>query len=204
MSSVAARRIAGNTHRRAPEIIEAAARVFAERGYHGASTQAIADVLGIRQASLYYYFSSKEEALEQVCMMGGEGFVERAEAIAAGPGAASEKVRGLIHAHLAPLLDRRDFVLVFLRERHHLPDESRRRVGRLARRLERIFQEVLEAGVRAGEFPRDLDCRLVTLALLGMCNAAPGWYGREPGATVERIAAEFGRLAVDGLRGEAR
>ena len=45
--------------RRAPQIIEAAARVFAERGFHGATTQDIADVLGIRQASLYYYFSSK-------------------------------------------------------------------------------------------------------------------------------------------------
>jgi AcrR family transcriptional regulator len=39
--------------RRAPEIIEAAARVFADRGFHGATTQDIADVLGIRQASLY-------------------------------------------------------------------------------------------------------------------------------------------------------
>ena len=52
--------------RRAPEIIDAAARVFAERGFHGATTQDIADVLGIRQASLYYYFSSKEAALEPV------------------------------------------------------------------------------------------------------------------------------------------
>jgi AcrR family transcriptional regulator len=204
MSSVAARRIAGNTHRRAPEIIEAAARVFAERGYHGTSTQAIADVLGIRQASLYYYFASKEEALEQVCTMGVEGFVEQAAAIGAGAGTTADKVRGLIRAHLAPLLDRRDFVLVFLRERHHLPDDSRRRVGRLARRLERIFQDVLEAGVRAGEFPRDLDCRLATLALLGMCNAAPAWYGKDPGTSVERIAAEFGRLALDGLRGSTR
>jgi len=204
MSSIAARRIAGNTHRRAPEIIEAAARVFAERGYHGASTQAIANVLGIRQASLYYYFASKEEALEQVCTMGVERFVEQAAAIGTGPGTAVDKVRALIHAHLSPLLDRRDFVLVFLRERHHLPDESRRRVGRLARRLERIFQDVLEAGVRGGEFPRDLDCRLVALALLGMCNAAPAWYGKEPGASVERIAAEFGRLALEGLKGQTR
>ena len=53
--------------RRADEIIDAAARVFAERGYHGTSTQAIADVLGMRQASLYYYFPSKEAALELVC-----------------------------------------------------------------------------------------------------------------------------------------
>ncbi len=204
MSTVAARRIAGNTHRRAPEIIEAAARVFAERGYHGASTQAIADVLGIRQASLYYYFASKEEALEQVCTLGVEEFVAQAAAIAAGPGDAADKVRALIRAHLEPLLDRRDFVLVFLRERHHLPDDSRRRVGRLARRLERIFQDVLEAGARAGEFRRQLDCRLMTLALLGLCNAAPAWYGKERGASVARIAAEFGRLALDGLRGSAR
>ena len=70
--------------RRAPQIIEAAARVFAERGFHGATTQDIADVLGIRQASLYYYFSSKEAALELVCLKGVEGFFEAAKAIAAG------------------------------------------------------------------------------------------------------------------------
>ena len=64
--------------RRSEEIIDAAARVFAERGYHGTSTQAIADVLGMRQASLYYYFPSKEAALEEVCARGTDGFVELA------------------------------------------------------------------------------------------------------------------------------
>jgi AcrR family transcriptional regulator len=199
MPTVAARRIAGSTHRRAPEILEAAARVFAERGYHGASTHDIAEVLGIRQASLYYYFASKEVALEQICTLGVQGCLGRAAAIAEGTGTAAEKVRGLIRAQLGWMRDGSDFLRVFLRERRHLPDEARHRVGRLSRRVERIFQDVLETGVRAGEFPRDLDCRLATLALLGMCNAAPAWYGREAGATVERIAAEFGRLVVDGL-----
>ena len=71
--------------RRAPQIIEAAARVFAERGFHGATTQDIANVLGIKQASLYYYFSSKETALELVCLKGVEGFFDAAKAIAARP-----------------------------------------------------------------------------------------------------------------------
>src|SRR5438105_14879648 len=75
-----------NTHRRSAEIMEAAARVFAERGYHGASTQDIADTLGIRQASLYYYFPSKEAALEQVCLQGVGGFYETAQGVESGPG----------------------------------------------------------------------------------------------------------------------
>src|ERR1700752_561375 len=67
---------------RAEEIIDAAARVFAVRGYHGASTQDIADLLGIRQASLYYHVPSKEAALAIVCLRGVEGHYEAASAIA--------------------------------------------------------------------------------------------------------------------------
>jgi AcrR family transcriptional regulator len=185
--------------RRAAEITDAAAAVFAARGYDATSTQAIADVLGIRQASLYYYFPSKEAALEQVCLRGVEGFVEQAAATAALDEPAPEKVRLLILGHLSPMRDRQAYVRVFLRDRHRLPDESRRRVGRVSRRYERLIQGVLEAGVRAGELRADLDCRLASLALLGMCNAAVNWYGREPGATIERIADEFVRLILDGL-----
>src|SRR5207244_4282720 len=119
--------------RRAPEIIEAAARVFAERGFHGATTQDIADVLGIRQASLYYYFPSKEGALELVCLQGVAGFFEVAKAIAAGPGSAADKLTRLIKSHLRPLADRSDFVRVFLNERQHLPGESRRPIGQWTR-----------------------------------------------------------------------
>ena len=165
----------GSQRRRAPEIIEAAAMVFAERGFHGATTQDIADVLGIRQASLYYYFSSKEAALELVCLRGVEGFFETGKAIAARPESAQKRLSLLISSHLSPMLDRGNFVKVFLNERQHLPTESRRRIGRWSRGLERIFEQVIEEGVAAGEFRAGLDARLVTLAILGMCNAASSW-----------------------------
>ena len=184
--------------RRAPQIIDAAARVFAERGFHGATTQDIADVLGIRQASLYYYFSSKEAALELVCLKGVEGFVEAAKKIAGGPGRAQERIALLINSHLSPLVDRGDFVRVFLNERQHLPAESRRRIGRWSRGLERIFEDVIKEGVGSGEFRVDLDTRLATLAILGMCNAAQRWHRKE-NFEVARIADEFARLVTDGM-----
>jgi TetR/AcrR family transcriptional regulator, cholesterol catabolism regulator len=156
-------------------------------------------VLGIRQASLYYYFPSKEVALEEVCARGVEGFFEAAAVIAAGPETARIKLERLIASHVSPLLDRRDFVKVFLNERQHLPPASRQRIRRWSRALERVIEEVLKSGMRNGEFRPDLDPRLVSLGLLGMLNAVPAWYGKEPDASIERITAEFARLALDGL-----
>jgi len=184
--------------RRAPQIIKAAARIFAERGFHGATTQDIADVLGIRQASLYYYFSSKEAALELVCLKGVEGFFEAAKIIAARPESARKRLTSLINSHLSPLVDRADFVKVFLNERQHLPGESRRRIGRWSRGLERIFEDVIKEGVAKSEFRSDLNPRMATLAILGMCNAASSWHRKED-ADVAQVASQFARLVIDGV-----
>jgi AcrR family transcriptional regulator len=63
--------------------IRSAAAVFAEKGFHGSSTRDIAERLGIKQGSLYYYFKSKEEALGEVCLFGIEDYVNRMQDIAA-------------------------------------------------------------------------------------------------------------------------
>jgi AcrR family transcriptional regulator len=196
----AAKRARANARRRTPEMIEAAARVFAERGFHGATTQDIADVLGIRQASLYYYFSSKEAALELVCLQGVAGFVETAKSIAKDTAAAgaADKVAQLIRAHLSPLGERGDFVRVFLNERQHLPAESRRRIGKWSRGYERLLEDTFKEGVRRGEFRADLDTRLATLGLLGMLNAVARWHANEE-MPIDRIAEEFSTVVLSGV-----
>lgn len=191
---------AGATKRRAKEILYAAAKVFAQRGYHGASTRDIADVLGIRQASLYYYFKSKEAALEAVCANGVEDYALRAQRVLRGPGNASDKVAILVFQHLAPMAERLDFTQAFLRERRFLPDPARERIRAIEKRYERIIQRVIEEGVAGGEFRADLDPRLATLALLGLGNSAAAWFGREPGATLERISSAYVHLLVRGFR----
>jgi AcrR family transcriptional regulator len=186
---------------RESEIIDAAARVFAERGYHGTSTQAIADVLGMRQASLYYYFPSKEAALETVCLRGTDGFVEGAEAVVDGVGTPLEKLARLIAAHLAPIASetRHDYVKVFINERRYLPDASRRRLGRKTGRVERCFEQVIAAGIADGSIRRDTDARLALLAVLGMCNAVINWRPEDRARDMAEVAAGFARLIANGL-----
>jgi AcrR family transcriptional regulator len=199
-------RLVGNSRvlRRADEIIDAAARVFAERGYHGTTTQAIADVLGMRQASLYYYFASKEGALELVCLRGTDGFVEAAEAVVESAGSPLDKLSRLIAAHLAPIETKRDYVKVFINERRYLPDASRRRLGRLSRRIERCFEHVILAGIADGSFRRDTDARLAMLAVLGMCNAVINWRPADQGKDMHRIAEGFAELIAKGVAANSR
>jgi AcrR family transcriptional regulator len=197
-SEAAKNAVSRSNRKRRQEIVDAAARVFAERGYHGASTQDIADLLGMRQASLYYYFDSKETALEEVCARGTAGFIERAEGIIKKGLPAKERLAQMLEAHVMPLGNRSDYVRTFLNERKWLPAESRRRIGRMSRRMEALFERLIREGMRSGEFRDDLNPRLTALALLGMANSVASWHNR--GSTgLERIAAEFSDLVLKGM-----
>jgi AcrR family transcriptional regulator len=200
MKPVAPARPVPGARKRLSEVIDAAAHVFARRGYHGAATQDIADVLGIRQASLYYYFECKEAALEAVCASGVEDYAVRAQEILRGPESSAEKVARLVFHHLAPMAERLDYTLVFLRERRFLPKPARRRIRAIELRYERIIQRIIQQGVDSGEFRADLDTRMATLALLGLGNSAALWFGREPGATLERITQSYVDLLVRAFR----
>ena len=185
--------------RRADEIIDAAARVFAERSYHGTTTQAIADVLGMRQASLYYYFPSKEAALEEVCARGTDGFVEGAERVMRMDVPPLEKLKLLIASHLARVETMPDYVRVFINERRYLPDASRKRVGRKSRRIERFFEQVIQAGIDDGSIRAGTDARLAMLAVLGMCNAVINWRESDRNRDIRGIASGFAELVAKGL-----
>lgn len=174
------------TQRRMAQIVDAAASVFARKGYHGASIQDIADGLGMRQASLYYYFRSKEDALAMVCRIGVEGFVERARAIADSAADPAGKLSALIRAHLLPMQDRGDYVRVFVTQRQHLPAGRRRPVQVAARDYEAIIASVIAAGVADGVFRDDLQSAEMSLTVLGACNAATGWIAGPQRMSVER------------------
>jgi AcrR family transcriptional regulator len=184
--------------RRYAETLDAAAAVFAGKGYHGASTKDIADRLGIRQASLYYYFPSKADALFEVCRIGVEGFVARLRAILDGPGSAGTKLCEAVASHLTPMVDRRDYVKVFLKERHHLSGEHRRRVGEAARSYDDLFEHMIRNGIAEGAFRCDLDPRQTVMSILGLCNSTFDWHRPEHGP-IEQVAQAHAALLSRGL-----
>lgn len=172
--------------RRRREIIDAAATAFDEHGYHGASTQDIADHLGIRQASLYYYFSSKEAALEEVCAVGIGQLLANESELAADTGSSIEKLRRIIAWHLSSMIDRPQFWRVFMTQRRYLTGQARERILRLSRDYERIVTAVVQQGIDDGELRADIDATGMMLTVLGLCNSACLWPGVVKSITVAR------------------
>jgi len=171
-----------------------------KKGYRGASTKAIADRLMVRQGSLYYYFSSKEAALEEVCYRGVENFFANLGIIAAAEGGAAEKVRRIILAHLAPLRDQPGYMHVFLNQRQFLPPQSRRKIGALSHQYEQLVERIIQDGIDAGVFRADLDARLAALALIGMGNSAVAWLGkRTPMSQIDAVASSFAAMFLAGI-----
>lgn len=185
--------------RRREEIMFAAAAVFAEKGFHGASTQDIADRLDMKQGSLYYYFPSKEAALEAVCLYGLGEVLTRLRQVVDADLALQEKVRQVVLDQLHGLETRCDHWVVFMQQRRFLPAEPREHVREMGREYRRLLTGMLRDAQRQGEVEADLDVDLAARALIGMCDSVALWYQRDSSLDIERIADQYYRMFYRGI-----
>src|SRR5262245_14981780 len=148
-------------------ILDAATRVFASRGYHGARVSDIAREAGIAYGLVYHYFRNKEEILDRIFSERWRAFVELVDGIAAGAQPTSEKLRQIAALVLFAYRCRPDWVKVLVfeiqRTSRFSEPEQIEAVGRLFRGVARIVR----MGQEAGELRRDLDADLVCLAFIG-------------------------------------
>lgn len=187
--------------RRYREALGAAATAFAEKGYLGASTKDIADRLGIRQGSLYYYFPSKEAALAAICELGVKDFIGNLREILAQPIPAAEKLRAAVANHLSPLRTHpeADYIRVFIRHRHELPSGARQAVAALARGYQGLIEQLFVEGIASGQFRAGLNPQLATLALLGLCNSVISARALPRSSSIDDIIAEYAGIVIGGV-----
>ncbi len=135
------------------------------------STTLIADRLGIRQGSLYYYFKSKQQALAEVCLMAIRDYADRLAGIAALRQPFPAKLLAVFHSHLSSFRENRDAMKVYLDERLYLPDESRRDLHAIGSAYRQQLETLFADGVRDGELRGDLDPHFAALTVIGLGNA---------------------------------
>lgn len=183
------------------EVLDAAAATFADLGYLGASTTDIADRLGIRAASLYYYVASKEAALARVCEIGITPMIARLDATLASAQPARAKIREAIATQLAPLRSLPDahYMRVFLRHRYNLTGVKRRHVIGLSRHYQSQVGQIFADGARSGEIDPATDPDVASFALIALCNAVIVGRTLPKGATIDTLIDAFAAIMSDGV-----
>jgi AcrR family transcriptional regulator len=185
--------------RRRAEVVDAAARLFSRRGYHGTSMQHLAEALGLLRGSLYAHIGSKEELLFEVAAQGAERFLERARRAAAADAPAAERLRLFLVAHAETVSEHLDAATVFLNEWRYLSEGPRDAIRSKRDEYEALVRTIVADGVAAGEFRDDVDVRLAARLVLSAGNWMYVWY--RPGGELSpaEVGAGFAELVVKGL-----
>lgn len=181
------------------DAILAAAAVFAEKSYHGASTSDIAARLGIKQSSLYYYFSSKDEALEEVCILAMQNNIQGVESAIAEQQGFENCLRAMIRFHLQGYRGCSEALKVHNEQRFHLPEERRERIKKDGQRYREILQDLFEEQVKAGALASATDCLFAAQSVIGLCNAWGARIARDEQIDLEDLSHKCAQLILQGV-----
>src|ERR1700692_1207852 len=183
---------------RKSELTRQAARLFAEKGYHGTSIGDLAEALGMQKGSVYSHIESKADPLWEVAREGAEAFHTALDAVP-DEGPVVERIRAALRAHLAVVAGQLDVATVFIREWRYLEGERRDSFLGERRRYEERFRALFREGRERGELRSDLDDGAAALLAISAVNWAFTWL--KPGAATDELADRFTALLLDGMRG---
>src|SRR2546423_2165095 len=156
---------------RRAELTRAAARLFAEKGYHGTSIGDLAEALGMQKGSLYSHIDSKADLLWEVAREGAEAFHTALDGIPE-DGPVLDRIQAALRAHLRVVAEQLDIATVFVREWRYLDGERRDRFVAERRRYEKRIRALFREGREHGELRTDLDDATAALLALSAANWA--------------------------------
>ncbi len=173
---------------RRADIVRAAGRLFAEKGYSATTIRDIAGAVDMRSGSPFYHFKTKHDMLRAV-VLEGIAAIDEAVSRAAGSGKSPRATfETMLRAHLDQLLGSagRDFAATLLHESRHLDPAVRAEVTALKDHYETMWQKVLKDLKRAGLIEEE--DALTRLFLMGALNWTAQWYRPDGPRSIEQIA----------------
>jgi AcrR family transcriptional regulator len=190
---------APTTDRRA-ELLDIAARLFAERGLRATTVRDIADAAGILSGSLYHHFDSKESMVDEILRGFLDALFDGYRAIVAqgrGPRATLEAV---VVASFKALDEHHAAVAIYQAEARRLAEQPR--FDYIPKRLtefRKMWRDVLKAGIADGSFRPELDVELSYRFLRDTVWVGVGWYRPGGKLAIDDIARQYLAIVLDGI-----
>jgi len=182
------------------QLLDAAARLFCDRGFHATSMRDIAKAVDMLSGSIYYHFNSKQEMLLSVYAEGARRIGELVDAAVERETDPWKRLEAASAAHLNALsVTHRDYAQVMIRT---LPQEADG-IGNQLRDIRRDYEGKFRRLIHALPIPSDVDRHYLRLMLIGALNWSHVWYkpGGDPPEVVARAFIQtLRRRAEDGAQ----
>lgn len=172
------------------QILDAAATIFAEKGYSLTRLSDIAQASGIHLTGLYYYYDNKEELVSDIIChapsRAANGLKEALSALPADVGH-RRRIEVAIEVYVKYILATDDYARADHRVASQISPEVRQRALSIAREINDIWRQLLDDAAKAGEIRSDLDMTMLRMLMLGSMNWTIEWFRPEQGPPTKLI-----------------
>ena len=183
-------------------MLEAARRLFWEKGYNATSMREIAIAYGCRAANIYNFFSDKEEILFEVLREEMERIINPIKHLEEDDGSSPiEQLKLIIESHLKVTLSyRRSAKLLFDVALDSLSPDKRKKIIDFRDTYDRIIRKAIRRGIDTGYFP-EVNVRLAGFMIASMITRTRIWFHPKKGVSVSELADFISQFAFNGLGG---
>jgi AcrR family transcriptional regulator len=181
-------------------ILQNAARIFAEKGYHSTSMRDISRETKVSLAGLYHYCRSKDELLFLIQDNCFRRVLENAKRRLLPTLNPVDALRVFIENHLAFFAANMAEMKVLSHEADSLGGEMGKQVSSTKRQYTRLAQELL-ANIQSSNngAKKSVDLTVATYALFGMMNWIYNWYDPTGKLSVNELIDNVTRLFLNGF-----
>ena len=180
-------------------ITDAAVGFFYQKGYFATSVSEIARQCGIQKASIYYHYPSKEAILFHIQKVTMDDLTEYLRGNLDALTDVEARMRAAVRSHVRFHLNRQRETFIANSELRGLtPDHYQEIVGRRDT-YEQIFQDIIREGCESGVFA-PVDVKVLSYAILTLCNAGAIWFKPEGRMPVDAIADIYEAFVLRGLK----
>lgn len=178
-------------------VLQAAAQLFNERGFHATSLDDIAARLKVTKPTLYYYVKNKDEILLQCVRRGLTLMLEGIEASRSNGGKAVDQLMACMQVYARIVTQ--DFGMCLIRVGdEQLPPASRKELRRLKSAVDQEFRRLVAAGVAEGSL-QPCDPKMTAFVIAGALSWIGRWYRPGGQYTAEQVAQQCIATLCDGV-----
>jgi len=183
------------------DIIEAAIKVFAEKGYFKSKISKIADVAGVATGSVYVYFENKEDILLKIFEQLWGNIYQKAQVIKNNNISPMEKLESLIDMAFDTFMENTALAIVYINEQSNLIQYSRQKFTANYDKFLDLCEDIIRDGINKGVMAENIDVQIFRNYFLGgFRNLLHHWAHDSQNFSLDRIRENVKLLTRHGIQ----